>query len=468
MIDRNMKNVLVVSIGFLSLFTAYGGLQSLQSSLNAEEGMGVTSLSVIYASIIVSSMFLPPILIKNIGCKWTIVAGMGCYVTYSIGNLYPGWYTLIPTSIILGMGGSPLWSAKCTLLTISGNLQAPKDNKKAADVINKYFGIFFLIFQSSAVWGNLMSSLIFGSATNITEISEEDLQFCGAGVCVDIISTNTTTKRPEQELVWTLVGSYIGVGVLAMFIVAVFLDNIDRDQAREFRGNREPFWNTFLATFTLLKDKRLVILIPLTMYSGFEQSFLSGEYTKNYVTCALGIHFVGYAMICFGAANSLCSFIFGRLAEYTGRAPLFCLAAVTNLACILALLFWRPHPDQLPVFFVFPALWGLADAVWQTQTNSLYGVLFPRHKEAAFANYRMWESLGFVIAFAYSTFICLDTKLYILLAVLVLSMVTYLWVEFQEHKNPTLPVEEGIYSKYYKKDIDSSKGGNGIIAQTAL
>ena len=63
----------------------------LQSSLNAEEGMGVASLSVIYASIIISSMFLPPIMIKNLGCKWTIVAGMACYVSYSFGNLYPGW-----------------------------------------------------------------------------------------------------------------------------------------------------------------------------------------------------------------------------------------------------------------------------------------------------------------------------------------------------------------------------------------
>lgn len=85
-------------------------------------------------------------------------------------------------------------------------------------------------------------------------------------------------------------GCVSGVGVLAMIIVAVFLDNIDRDQAREFRGNREPFWSTFLATFTLLKDKRLVILIPLTMYSGFEQSFLSGEYTK--VRCRQDIWFI--------------------------------------------------------------------------------------------------------------------------------------------------------------------------------
>lgn len=32
--DRNLKNILVVSFGFLLLFTAYGGLQSLQVSLH--------------------------------------------------------------------------------------------------------------------------------------------------------------------------------------------------------------------------------------------------------------------------------------------------------------------------------------------------------------------------------------------------------------------------------------------------
>lgn len=68
--------------------------------------------------------------------------------------------------------------------------------------------------------------------------------------------------------------------MLAMLIVAVFLDDIDRDRASRFREKREPFCRTFLATFRLLKDWRLLLVVPLTMYSGFEQSFLSGEYTK--------------------------------------------------------------------------------------------------------------------------------------------------------------------------------------------
>lgn len=71
-------------------------------------------------------------------------------------------YTLIPTSILLGLGAAPLWSAQGTYLTIMGNLQAGKVGKPGKDVVNQYFGIFFLVFQSSGVWGNLISSLVFG------------------------------------------------------------------------------------------------------------------------------------------------------------------------------------------------------------------------------------------------------------------------------------------------------------------
>lgn len=69
---------------------------------------------------------------------------------------------MVPTSILLGLGAAPLWSAQGTYLTIMGNTQAEKAGKVGRDVVNQYFGTFFLIFQSSGVWGNLISSLVFG------------------------------------------------------------------------------------------------------------------------------------------------------------------------------------------------------------------------------------------------------------------------------------------------------------------
>ncbi|XP_053141288.1 protein unc-93 homolog A isoform X1 [Hemicordylus capensis] len=439
--EKNLKNILVVSFGFLLLFTAYGGLQSLQSSLHSEEGLGVASLSVVYAALILSSMFLPPILIKKLGCKWTIVGSMCCYITFSLGNFYASWYTLIPTSMILGLGGAPLWSAKCTYLTIAGNSYAQKAGKNGKDVVSQYFGIFFLIFQSSGVWGNLISSLVFGQTPHKVQISEADLACCGAYDCTTNATNSTTaSKGPSNTLIYTLLGIYTGSGVLAVLLVTVLLDQIRANQEESKEEKPPSFCSTFLATFRQLKDKRQCLLIPLTMYSGFEQGFLAGDYTKSYVTCALGINFVGYVMICFSAANSLCSMLFGKISQFTGRKVLFALGAVVHLACIIALLLWKPSPKHLPVFFILPAFWGVADAIWQTQTNALYGVLFEKNKEAAFANYRLWESLGFVIAFGYSTFLQVYIKLYIVLAVLVIAMITYETVEYLESKSsPGMP-----------------------------
>ncbi|OXB57473.1 hypothetical protein ASZ78_009250 [Callipepla squamata] len=368
------------------------------SSLNSEEGLGVASLSVLYAALIISSMFLPPILIKKLGCKWTIAGSMCCYVAFSLGNFYASWYTLIPTSVILGLGGAPLWSAKCTYLTIAGNSYAEKAGKIGKDIINQYFGVFFLIFQSSGIWGNLISSLILSQSSNKVEISEENLACCGAYDCVSNTANTTALAKPSESLVYTLLGVYTASGVLAVLLIIIFLDQIKSDQAEtEKEIQKTPsFWSTLLATFQHLKDKRQCLLIPLTMYSGFEQGFLAGDYTKTYVTCALGIHYVGYVMICFSAVNSLCSLLFGKISQFTGRKLLFALG--------------------------------------------LYGVLFEKHTEAAFANYRLWESCGFVIAFGYSTTLRVYIKLYILLAVLMLAMVTYGVVEYLEAKrSPEIP-----------------------------
>ncbi|XP_013372876.1 PREDICTED: protein unc-93 homolog A isoform X4 [Chinchilla lanigera] len=463
--ERSLKNVLVVSFGFLLLFTAYGGLQNLQSSLHSKGGLGVATLSALYGAVLLSSMFLPPILIKRFGCKWTITGAMGCYVAFSLGNFKGSWYTLVPTSVLLGLGAAPLWSAQCTYLTVLGNSQARKAGKLGKDVVNKYFGIFFFIFQSSGVWGNLISSLVFDQTPNKEFLSEDQLMSCGAKDCLMSTAATNNTTQPSQKLVYTLLSIYTDhVCLPHLQHIWTYMDkplcptllrtNDDNPPNRE--GEKSlPFWSTLLSTFMLLKDKRLCLLILLPLYSGLQQGFISGEYTRSYATCALGIQFVGYVMICFSAASSLCSLLYGKISQYTGRAVLYVLGSVTHLSCIVTLLLWKPHPAQMAVFFILPGLWGVADAVWQTQNNVLYGVLFEKNKEAAFANYRLWEALGFVIAFGYSTFLCVSTKLYILAGVLTLTMAAYGTVECMESRSPTQLSPAGGRSQVDEEEIQT-------------
>lgn len=129
--------------------------------------------------------------------------------------------------------------------------------------------------------------------------------------------------------------------------------------------------------------------------------------------------------------------------------------AIVHGAIVIVMLFWRPHPENPLIFFAIAGLWGVGDAVWQTQINGkirknfknifewphkielfrhqlgLYGLLFRRNKEAAFSNYRLWESAGFVIAYAYSTTLCARMKLYILFGNLTLGVIGYIIVEIR-------------------------------------
>ena len=87
------------------------------------------------------------------------------------------------------------------------------------------------------------------------------------------------------------------------------------------------------------------------------------------------------------------------------------------------------------VVYVLAALWGTGDAIWQTQINALYGVLFASDEEAAFSNYRLWESLGFVVAFiTQACGVCVFPKLVLTIVSLTIGMAGYLFIEFLEQK----------------------------------
>ena len=102
------------------------------------------------------------------------------------------------------------------------------------------------------------------------------------------------------------------------------------------------------------------------------------------------------------------------------------------------MLVWTPTAKTLPVAYTLAALWGVSDAIWQAQVNALYGCLFANDEEAAFSNYRLWESMGFIFAFATnSAGMCVFPKIISTIAFLGLGMLGYLILELLERrKNP--------------------------------
>lgn len=74
-------------------------------------------------------------------------------------HFYPRFYTMIPGGMFVGLGGGPLWCAKCTYLSVIGTAYATITDVSPDVAITRFFGVFFMFYQLSQVWGNLISSL---------------------------------------------------------------------------------------------------------------------------------------------------------------------------------------------------------------------------------------------------------------------------------------------------------------------
>jgi hypothetical protein len=64
-IRKIYKNLLIISLAFVLMFTAYNGMVTLQSSLNKKNDVGVNSLTITYAFLIVKSIDNASIILEN-------------------------------------------------------------------------------------------------------------------------------------------------------------------------------------------------------------------------------------------------------------------------------------------------------------------------------------------------------------------------------------------------------------------
>ena len=78
-----------------------------------------------------------------------------------------------------------------------------------------------------------------------------------------------------------------------------------------------------------------------------------------------------------------------------------------------------PNPNHIESYFVFALGWGICDAVWQCNVKSLYGVIFKDRQAVGFANFYLWQSLGYCAGFGYGSVLNAKAKLYICITVLI-------------------------------------------------
>jgi hypothetical protein len=184
----------------------------------------------------------------------------------------------------VGASAAPLWSSKCAYLTTTGIRYSELGYENKDSVVTRFFGYFFLVFQSGQIWGNLISSLVLDKGgpdyfrPNAGEV-------CGIHYCKEPPKLNLTNgtsfdamEKPEYSLVLKLVSIYLGSGIFAILIVIFLLDRLSGNLSR--KKDEVSGFKLLLATLNHLKDRRMQLVLPITFFSGIEQAFIFGDFTK--------------------------------------------------------------------------------------------------------------------------------------------------------------------------------------------
>lgn len=423
--DGEYRSLVVLSASFTAVFTAYFAIQNLQSSLNQEKGLGIISLSCMYACIILSGI-LAPVILNVIGEKRILIISFICHVIYTGTNYYPTFATLLPSSILLGLTAGPMWTSQSVYLAQKAASYAERTGKDGHATLARFNGIFFCMFETTQITGNLISSLVLQQGEYNSTSSNDTELFCGKDDCPISVNTTTTIAEPETHIVYILLSVYIVCDVIGLCLTTFLLPPPKNEKTEKRKVS-----SSITACGKGLGDLNIALLVPLFMFMAMEQAILWADYTKSYISCPVGIQTIGFVMASYGGSTTIFALLLSRLSKYTGRHILFAIASLVNFGTFIVLYLWKPSSDQVIVVYLVPVAWGLSEGIWQTQSNALVAHLFPQKTDAAFANYHTWKAVGFTITFVYSRILCVSTKLIVAMVLLGIAMTLYTVVEIR-------------------------------------
>ncbi len=359
---KEIRATVVLSFGFLFVFASYLALQNLQGSLNDEGGLGVLSLSCLYAAAILTAVCSPAV-ITLIGMKKTVMVAFIGHIIYVLSNFYPSYYTLIPSSVLVGAVTAPLWTCQGIYLTTCSLSISERTGMKPYVSLSRIYGIFYTMFEVGNICGNLLSSLVlYQGDYNVTVTNSSS--FCGSNDCpgdgtVDIIAD------PDPVIVYILLGAFLACVATGLAIVTFCLPSLDNSTPT----SKYAIKKSLLSALRFLIKSDFKYITPFVMFVCIQEVFTWTEITKSFVSCPIGIQNVGYTMTCYGLSIALFTILFSRITKFIPRYFLIGFARALDLALMLWTYHWIPTSKDAVLIYVLFALWAVGEAIWRTQSN---------------------------------------------------------------------------------------------------
>ncbi len=269
---HHRRNLIVLSVTFCFIQSSYRAIENLQSSLNAENSLGLSSLAVIYLFHAFSGL-IAAVLVTRLGTKWTVVFADFFICLYIGSNFYPSFAYIVPTSILVGLWVGPMHSAATKHRTITAQDFASIKSLDTDSVVDRFTGIFFFFVMLSTIPGNIISS-VFLSFGKPYEPTNDTLSQCGANSC----GRFEGLQQPDQQHRQLLLGILLAIAFVGALMAASLIDHLT--EFCEYVPARKPLKMHMESLVKVLRSQEFLMLVPLMSFNGFEMGFAYGAFTK--------------------------------------------------------------------------------------------------------------------------------------------------------------------------------------------
>jgi MFS family permease len=297
------RNVIILGVSFLFLFASYNTAQNLVTSILAEHfgSLGFYSLCLIYFGAALST-FVATSCVNFVGERVCLIVTSFLLVLYAASLIHVVPAVVYISSSIWGIGSGILWTAQGSFLA---------KNSSAANR-SSYAGLFWSIFQLSAIFGNFGAFLLASVGHVADAVLMVALTACGA----------------------------LGFGLL-FFLRRVVDENVVVVEADAVVATEQPEQSLSLlrSLAIVARNRSLYLLFALNFFIGWELSFSVGSWTTYLDEKKIGLY-----MTFFGIAEVLGGSFWGVAIPLLGsRRLVMVLALLIYVSSILGSFFYHWH-----------------------------------------------------------------------------------------------------------------------------
>lgn len=439
---KTWKNLIICTIAFTLTMSGYLVLQSIQSSLYRQQGLGTTGLSVRYLFYALGSLMLAPLMMKVLTHKWTIVIGMAVYVIWIIGIAMGTWTSIIISSVFHGTFSAGLFAGECAYVTELARVHSETTGEIAEKTRMLFFSVIGLFLPVSYLISDVMLIFILKDNSdtqgNQTAINpEENVEMlCGVYDCPMNGVNPSNFQQPSSHQVYILVVSCLALSVCGTLLTIFALDSVPSNKLTNNKNYAQGTCSKLLSVVKLFGNSEMLLLIPLSCTTAIIPSLINGTFNSSWVTCAYGMWMVGLISIPGYILAVPTSLITTYLTKRFGRTfPMLCSFIIGFTMCVF-LYVWPVTSNNTWMGYTIFCMYSIHSFLMNPILNCVLGsISLFEDTDAAFSFYFVIYSAMSAGFFFVSYILCSDVKVLISAVSLLISFPCYFVVEFHFMKN---------------------------------